>query len=113
MDILTLTIERLHEASALEVQNIHNLLQDPERLKQLRIKWPKTYAYMDLHEPFPERAHEFKRKYVAVVHGEYVCPQCFVRTGEIHGLRESRKKTGVKLNCSVCKFTLVAEPPKD
>jgi hypothetical protein len=113
MDVLTLTIERLHEASALEVQKIHGLLQDPARLKKLRLKSPKTYVFMDLHEPFPERAHELKQKYVAVVHGQYVCPQCFIRTGEVHGLGESRKKTGVRLDCPVCKFKLVAEPPKD
>ena len=113
MDILTLTIEHLHEASALEVQKIHGLLQDPERLRQLRIKSPETYAYMDLHEPFPERAHELKKKYVAVVHGKYVCPQCFIRTGEVHGLDETRKKTGVLLACPVCKFNFLAEQPKE
>jgi hypothetical protein len=113
MDVLSLTIEQLHEASALEVQKIHGLVQDPERLKQLRLKSPKTYAYMDLHEAFPERARELKKKYVAAVGEKFVCPQCFIQTGEIHALGKSRTNAGARLDCPACKFTLVAEPPQD
>ncbi len=101
-------IPKLNQEAERTVADIKRLFADRAILRRLLNTDPELYNELSIHEWHPTLAAERAARYQPMPSGRYVCPRCYIISGQTRELVQI-SETATLVECTYCGYKLYSE----